>query len=94
MNLEPRFYYFQINTKIFLVLNYSNFKCQYLVVKRCSKYGTKKIIDVNILALNRVSFPNYCLIIKALVLLKVRSIGFCQFAAVKKNKSMYENRHP
>ena len=47
----------------------------------------QKIINVNILALNRVYFPNYCLIIKCSIPLKVGSIGFCQFAAVKKNKS-------
>ena len=41
------------------------------------------------MAPNRVYFPNYCLIVKTLILLKVRSIGFCQFAAVKKkNKSL------
>ena len=36
------------------------------------------------MALNRVFFPNYCLIIKTSVSLKVRSIGFCQIAACKK----------
>ena len=59
--------------------------------KRCSEYGTKKIIDINILALNRVYFPNYCLIIKTSISLKVRNIGFCQFATVKKHKSYQKN---
>ena len=55
----------------------------------CSEYETKKIIDVNILGLNSVYFPNYCLIIKTSISLKVWSIVFCQFAAVKKkNKSL------
>ena len=69
-----------------MLLNYSDFKCKYLPVKRCSEYGTKKIIDVNNLALNGVYFPNYCLIIKTSISLKVRSIGFGQFAAIKKKK--------
>ena len=54
----------------------------------CSEYGTEKIIDVNILGLNSVYFPNYCLIIKTSISLKVRSTGFCPFAAVKKKKQV------
>ena len=71
-----------------MLLNYSDFKCYYLPVKRCSEYGTKKVIDVNILALNRVFFPNYCLIIKTSRSLKVRSIGLNGLQA-KKIKSIF-----
>ena len=81
----------QINTRIFLLLNYSDFKSKHLPVKRCSEYGTRKIIDVNNLALNRVYFPNYCLIIKTSISLKEMSNGFCQFAAVKKKKVLLQN---
>ena len=44
------------------------------------------------MSLNRAYFPNYCLIIKASVLLKVRNTGFCQFATVKKTRPQIEYR--
>ena len=82
----------KLTQKDFFALKLLRFQ---MLISSCKKVfwvGYQKIIDVNILALNTVYFPNYCLIIKTSISLKVRSTGFCEFAAIKKNKSIWDRQ--
>ena len=46
-------------------------------------------MDANILAVNRVYFPNYCLIIKTLKSLNLGVLDFINLLQSKENESLY-----